>query len=905
MRPTERQATTEVQQKLSRVLLWAVDLGIIAVLFVAPLFMGGRHPVGRLVFVACVCWVAVAWTLRQCFANRATLTLSGREWLVLAGFGVILLQLVPLPRDIIQRLSPAIHQLLPLWSGSSATAQLGDWSHLSLAPAETRGGLVMYLAYAMLFLAIVQRVQSLDDVERLLRWIACAATSMAIIGLTQYLGGNGKFLWIYEHPLRNTTDAAKGTFQNQNHFAHFLALGLGPLLWWWQRIDSRNHDMPGDSDGKNRRSQRSSPRWHTSLSRLGSDARRPGRLSLSRDAATHVVSLAIMMVAFASLLTFSRGGVIAILLVAAVCVGSFVWNGMLNRRVLAGISAIAVIMLIALGIYGYKPLANRLSTLRKARSLEELSHGRQALWEADVQAIRQFVLAGTGVGTHKEVYPIYMEKYYDVEFTHAESGYMHLLLETGGIGLGCMLIGIATTLISSSGLIRAGNPSAQTNRKRACGIAITAGLAASIVHSLGDFVWYIPACMSVTVILVACCFRLRQLNSQADTSLELGRPAWACLAIMASLLGFIMIQDRLPSAQASGDWEKYQKLVRGKLNIPEEMNSPADQVAARLRTLENAVRKNPNDCRANLRLTAAYMEAFELAQETAENPMGLSQIRDAAIASAFTSRENQDKWLSVAVGTNRRFIDAAIQSCHAALRLCPLQGEGYVYLAQLSFLEGPRAIPKEALVAQAIQVRPRKGIVQVAAGKEAALAGKYPEAVAWWKQAFHREPDSQAAVIELVAPQIPAQVFVSNFEPDANGMGKLYKYYRNAQRPDDARLVAREYVRILPKLAQELAEPDAAAAQWREASSVYEFLEDLPASVDCQRRAIEAQPNDFDSRRQYGSLLIRSGRFDEAVENLQWCLRRQAEDSTTLQLLAQAHRERLSAKSFTTGRLPR
>ena len=201
---------------------------------------GGAQPVGRLLFVGCACWIAVAWSLHQCFARRAWWTSSRYEWLLLLGFGVVVLQLIPMPGTLLQRLSPAVYQLLPLWSGESVTAQLGHWRQISLAPAETRGGLVMYLAYAMLFVTVVQRIRSIEDVERLLRWIACASTAMALLGLLQFLVGNGRFLWVYEHPSRNTFDAVKGAFANQNHFAHFLALGLGPLLWWcWCRPPSR------------------------------------------------------------------------------------------------------------------------------------------------------------------------------------------------------------------------------------------------------------------------------------------------------------------------------------------------------------------------------------------------------------------------------------------------------------------------------------------------------------------------------------------------------------------------------------------------------------------------------------------------------------------------------------------
>ena len=55
---------------------------------------------------------------------------------------------------------------------------------------------------------------------------------MAVFGLVQYLTANGKFFWFYTHPFSNTFIGVKGSFANKNHFAHFLALGVGPLIWW-------------------------------------------------------------------------------------------------------------------------------------------------------------------------------------------------------------------------------------------------------------------------------------------------------------------------------------------------------------------------------------------------------------------------------------------------------------------------------------------------------------------------------------------------------------------------------------------------------------------------------------------------------------------------------------------------
>ena len=58
---------------------------------------------------------------------------------------------------------------------------------------------------------------------------------MASFGPLQFLAGNGKFFWFYEHPFTDTCGECQGEFSNRNHFAQFLAfLGIGPLIWWLQ-----------------------------------------------------------------------------------------------------------------------------------------------------------------------------------------------------------------------------------------------------------------------------------------------------------------------------------------------------------------------------------------------------------------------------------------------------------------------------------------------------------------------------------------------------------------------------------------------------------------------------------------------------------------------------------------------
>ena len=110
----------EPSAALDRILLRLVDVGLGVVIFLAPLFMGGRNDIGRLVYVAAVCATALVWIVRQIALREARWRWSGAEAILLAGLFLIVAQLVPLPLSLQQKLSPQIAELLPLWTSSGA-----------------------------------------------------------------------------------------------------------------------------------------------------------------------------------------------------------------------------------------------------------------------------------------------------------------------------------------------------------------------------------------------------------------------------------------------------------------------------------------------------------------------------------------------------------------------------------------------------------------------------------------------------------------------------------------------------------------------------------------------------------------------------------------------------------------
>lgn len=841
----------------------ALDLGLAATLFVAPLFLGGRGPVGRLVLVACVVATMLIWVARVCRPGARPWRWSGAEWFFGAALALVLVQLVPLPAPVRDRLSPALAELLPLWSGDNASGgTLGEWNRLSFTPRETQGGLVMLLCYGLWFGLWMQRLQTRTDVERLARWLALAAIGMAGLGLAQLFVGNGQFLWIFRHPSRDTFGVAKGAFANQNHFAHFLALGIGPLLWWLHRAG------------------RTTPRV----------AAKSRFQPLPESTARPWLAIGLGVVIVAALLTASRGGVVALTIAFGAGVALLAGRGLVGRRTWIAAGTLGVVVAIALTIYGQERLVQRMAQFH---SLETTFRGRQSLWTSLVRAVPSFLAAGSGVGSHREVYPIYLEEHFATEFTHAENGYLQLVLETGGLGLGLLLV--AAGWLAWCGWRSYANSATDSAALTA---AFVPGLVASLLHSFGDFVWYIPACAIMTLATAAGLVRLRQLAAESELVVDAPRervPGWRSYAVagLAVVLGVVLVRDRVPPALAAPHWYAYERAAFAAQPVLSAHTSAAETPLAAMHAhLTEVLRRDPHDARAHLRQAGLLLRQFDLAQERAANPLPLTQVRDAALASQFPSREALDRWLAVAVGAHRTLLDEALHHARRAVALGPLQGEAYVYLSELAFLAGQPAEAKRPLLDQALRVRPHSGIVLLAAGSDATLAGDYERGMDCWLRAFRLDPEQRLRIIELLTPQLPAESFVTRFEPDADALLQLFERYRQAGQAESSAFVARRWLQQV----RESTEPrdrESALARQRQAFALHVFLNEREPALAQARQALERWPDDFALRRLVGLTLAEWERPDEAFVHLQWCQQRRPDDTQVLETLQRVQRERV------------
>ncbi len=880
-----KRAKGERRKNLSNSLLQWFDIGLAGILFAAPLIMGGRHPTGQFVYIALVFAVATCWMTRLCLQREPRWRWSGAEFLILAVIALLLLQMLPLPSAIVSTLSPRMGQLLPVWSGDSdSPAGLPTWSRLSLTPDGTRLGLVVFSAHALLFLVVVQRLTELSDVKRLLKWIAVAASGMAVLGMLQYLDGTASYLWIYKHPFHDADGAARGTFSNPNHFAHFLALGIGPLIWWHTQCP-----------------------LHWPKTAIIQPNQISGSVPVGRIATAGALALIMLAGAFSE----SRGGLAVMGLAAVVGLLLCMRASLLSWGSLLGLAGAGVVALCILVDYGSNAMTTELKDLGALESVEDISPGRIAIWTAVGKAIPGFLPLGSGIGSHRAVYPVYFEGVSAVEYTHAESGYLQILLESGVVGLGLLFWGIAMCGRWCLLGLRAGK---EAQGVASCAIAVAAGLLISVLHSVFDFVWYIPACMSLTVLLAACACRLQQLSIQdrhEPTTVRQGWRYWIsrrlttgsmaiprggciiCTVFLAGLSIAASLKTYAPAAAAQ-HWENYIAEAEALRKVAPSRHAQRQKHLGEMTAeLEAAYHWNRNDAVIHLHLSALALRQFAMRQETAQNPMDLTQISDAALASNFPDRKSLDQWLETAIGKNRQLLLLARFHALRAVQLSPLIGEAYIYLGKLAFLDNSPRDSKKALMDQALTVRPYNDTVLMAAGEEAVIEGDAETAVALWKNAFHREMKTQFRIIEVLSPYISAEIWLEEFEPGVEAQYQLFSTYQAMERPEDATAIAQQFLNSLPSQDDIAGDPNQ-IRYWNLAVRMLFQMKRNEQAVRCAEHAVKLAPRNDATREILVRALLDEGQHAEAIKHIEWRLELHPNDKKLRKQLQLAQAEVLA-----------
>jgi O-antigen ligase/Flp pilus assembly protein TadD len=832
------------------------DAGLLLTLTAVTLCFGGRTEIGQLVLVVLTAATTIVWCLRQLAADTPGWSATGTLWLLGLGAAIPIVQLIPLAPGWLEAVSPEHGRLLPLWN-SSADAMFPAWTTLSLNPAQTISGLVTYLCYALVFLVAVQRIGDLSDVERLLKGMVCIGVAIAAFSILQYLFSNNLFFWFYQHPTVTTNLYAAGPFTNRNHLAQYLAMMLGPAIWWLVRATDTDPERTVAFGGKNR-------------------AHRPLMMA--------AIGLGLAAILLAGLMTLSRAGAAAMAVAVLVCLGLLGRRGHLPAAVLPATLVIGLLVGGGAIATNYESLAGRIDHLQ--------SDLRPVIWAANIRLACRFPWLGTGVGTHPSAHQLETDiSGNEREFSHAESGYLQIASECGLSGAAIMGLMIVTAL---GWCWRASRPAAAREVSIASA-AIFSSFAANLTHAAVDFFWFAPACMLVIVLLAACVCRLSQFaladQSSHDAMTRRSRPMWGGAVIGMTALAAWMISIKLPGALAEPHQTAYLRILRSDAQDLSEVD-PLDLEQEKMGLLIRAARLDPSNSRSQLSVAEGYLRLFQLKQALSDNPMTLDQLRDAALASEFESSKALNEWLQAAIGPHSKYLHAARHYARKSLMLCPLEGLGYLELARLDFLRDPEAKGSERLQQQALAVRPFDAEIDFEIGRLASQQGDLTRAMTFWRKAFQRSSKYLREIASGLAGQLTAAEFIENFAPDRESLGVVLRAYEAADLEGELPLLRERYAEACLADARRL--PAAGAEFVRlEAVKTYRAAGQTSSAIQAASTALQTHTQSIELHKLLAGLLIEQQDYRRAAKHLKWAAARTPGDSALQRLAAETTQQAL------------
>ena len=322
---------------------------------------------------------------------------------LLALFGVLCLQLLPLPPALLKVLSPTTWQL---YQNTIYQLEPQSWQPITVHLQATVFELFRFLTCVTIYFLTVQLFTSHRLLKRFLEILVWFMGGYAFLSLMQYLIPSDYIFWfVREWPFRRPH--AFGTYVNGNHYAGLiemvLPLTLALFLVSRPRVSYLNF-------------------------------RQKVVEFFKCPAASQHILLGVVVVLLAGtvFLSLSRGGIIsASLSLLGFSLVLLVKGG--NRRYGLIVLLLVAVIFIFIGSAGWDPIFDRFDRITTASG--ELADERWVYWHDSVSIIKDYPLFGSGAGSFIDIYPHYrstVNNTYIVD--HAHNDYVEFLVTLGAIG---------------------------------------------------------------------------------------------------------------------------------------------------------------------------------------------------------------------------------------------------------------------------------------------------------------------------------------------------------------------------------------------------------------------------------------------------------------------------------------
>jgi len=433
-----------------------IEGGVLFLLVFTPLAYGTVEPWSEAIAEMVVLGMVLVWVLGMLRDWELRIELPP-GWLPAYLFlALVFLQASPLPSALVGLVSPwtlGLHQ--------TAAAYIGGASHLvplSLAPHSTLREALKLGAVAAFFLVCYNTYRTRAQVNRAIWTMAIMGALISVFGIVQRMTWNGRLYWV--GPEGYGSMFSLGPFVNRAHFAGLVVVVVPMALALL---------LGGRRDSSSRSARRG---WMDRLRRSAGAAAGPTRL----------VPFLILLMGGAVLVSGSRGGLVA-LITALLVMTALAAGGRSGTRRARRVALVLVLIALTGAWIGSDILYGTVGRLLEELGNPEQPGGRLGLWADAVRLFLDAPIVGTGYASFQMTYPEVRTLPAALTFTHAESDWMQLLTDTGGLGIGLALI--VSAILGFTLLRRARAASSSSARMLAVGAEVA--LVGAAVQGIGNF----------------------------------------------------------------------------------------------------------------------------------------------------------------------------------------------------------------------------------------------------------------------------------------------------------------------------------------------------------------------------------------------------------------------------------
>ena len=381
------------------------------------------------------------------------------------------LQLVPLPAAVLARVSPGSDGFLNQYELSYTVMHQAH--PISIAPASTAVGLMLFAAFALFLLGLsrLASVAAASSIGRPLIWFGIV---LALVGIAQYtLTADEVHPLIYGFWQPRFNSHPFGPFVNPNHFAGWMLMALPlALAAFYDGLLRAIHPAPRPH--KDRMALLGSPQFGVLM----------------------MFVLSCFVMGLSLVMTRSRSGIAAFAL-GSVLAGWVVFRQQTGRVAKAVVAAAFLVLLLGTaGWAGFDAAFGKFLADRQGLSMG----GRIGAWKDTLQIIRRFPLTGSGLDTYGTAMILYQTGTRALHFQEAHNDYLQLAAE-GGLLVGLPVLFTAAVFVRDVRRRFREAPKKGTTYWFRVGAAI--GLVSIALQSLVEFSLQMPGNAALFAVLAA------------------------------------------------------------------------------------------------------------------------------------------------------------------------------------------------------------------------------------------------------------------------------------------------------------------------------------------------------------------------------------------------------------------